>query len=314
MFTIENPGRRRGVPASVALFLFPVALCLFSVTEVSATGKEPKKRVAVADFQNEAGYSWHKAGSLGGGMAEKLVEALINTGKFVVLERQDLMDVVAEHNLGSVAKVEPAVIGRLTSAQALIRGVITNVDEPESQKGGLKLGKFKIRGQNEKVTVKINLRVIDTVTGQVLQSKSVVGKAWARGVRIRKQGGDSDVEMKRNDTVAKALDDAISEAVSQIVDGMESVPWQGSVSRVSGRQIIINAGYQENVESGLQLRVFERGAEIIDRDTNETLGRLDEAIGVIRVVRVEPRFAIAEVVEGQGIAQGNIVRPLATFD
>jgi len=242
-------------------------------------------------------------------MTEKLIEALINTGKFVVLERQALADVLAEQNLGNVAHVEPAVVGRLTSAQALIRGVITNVDSDEAEESrGIPLGKkIRVGIKNQKVSVKVNLRIIDTVTGQVLQSKTVEGVGRLRGLRIRK--GGADVKVKRDRAIGEALDDAVDLAVADIVDGMESIPWQGSLSRVSGRQVIVNAGYQENVEPGLELRVFERGAELIDRDTNETLGRLDEEIGIIRVVRVEPRFSVAEVVQGRGFAAGNIVRP-----
>ena len=273
-------------------------------------GKEPKKRVAVIDFENKAGHTQRQWGDLGGGMTEKLIEALLDTDKFVVLERQALRDVLAEQNLGDVANVEPAVIGRLTSAQALIRGVITNVEGTDGEEGGFRLGKFKIGGKNQKVNVKVNLRVIDTVTGQVLQSKTVEGIAKLRGIRVQKDW-DTDIKVNRNHPIGKALDDAVAQAMVEIVDGMESIPWQGSVSRVSGRQIIVNAGYQENVEEGLELRVFEQGAEIIDKDTNETLGRLDEEIGTIRIIRVEPRFSIGEVVQGQGFAEGNIVRPAA---
>jgi len=286
--------------AGLALTLFPTA---------GFAGKEPKKRVAVVDFENEAGYT--RWGDLGGGMAEKLIEALIDTGKFVVLERQALTDVLAEHNLSNVAHVEPVVVGRLTSAQALIRGVITNVEDTDGEEGGFGIGKFRLRGKNQEVSVTVNLRLVDTVTGQILQSKTVEGIAKQRGLQVRKKNGDGDVKVNRNHPVGKAVDDAVAQAVAQIVDGMESIPWQGSVSRVSGRQVFINAGYQENVEPGLELRVFEKGAEIIDKETNETLGRLDEEIGIIRIARVEPRFSVADVVQGDGFAAGNIVRPVA---
>ncbi len=292
------------IPTSVCFLLLLLGLS----PAPGFAGKEPKKRVAVVDFQNEAGYSQYKHGDMGGGMTEKLIEALIGTGKFVVLERQALRDVLAEQNLGNVAKVEPAVLGRLTSAQALIRGVITNVDVPESDEArGVKVGKFRVSAKNETVSVRVNLRIIDTVTGQVIESRTVEGNAKLRNIGVRRKG--ATINLKRDHTVGKAMDDAVAQAVSEIVNGMEGIPWQGSISRVSGRQLIINAGYQESVEPGLELRVFEQGAEIIDQETNETLGRLDEEIGRIRVIRVEPRFSVAEVVEGKGFTAGNVVRP-----
>lgn len=44
---------------------------------------------------------------------------------------------------------------------------------------------------------------------------------------------------------------------------------------------------------------------------NENLGSLDEEIGVIEVERVEPRFSVAKIIQGQGFAPGNLVRPVA---
>ena len=292
-------------------FLCLTVLSLMVFPTTSLAGKEPKKRVAVVDFENKAGYGHQKWGDLGGGMTEKLIEALIDTGKFVVLERQALADVLAEQNLGNVANVEPAVIGRLTSAQALIRGVITNVEGADDEGGSWKIGKIRVRGKRQEISVKVNLRIVDTITAQVIESKTVEGIAQFRGFGIQK-GWGNDIKVNRNLPIGKAMDDAVAQAVAKIVAGMENIPWQGSVSRVSGRQIIVNAGYQENVVSGMEMRVFERGAEIIDKDTNETLGRLDEEIGVIRIERVEPRFSIAEIVQGQGFAAGNIVRPAAS--
>ena len=56
--------------------------------------------------------------------------------------------------------------------------------------------------------------------------------------------------------------------------------------------------------------VFEPGEPLIDPDTNETLGSIDEEIGTIEIVRVEERFSVAKVVEGKDFAAGNIVRPV----
>src|SRR5262245_13301994 len=114
--------------------LLPLMLCAACLglallaTPVHAA-KEPKKRVAVTAFENEAKNVPSELGDLGGGMAEKLAAALIATDKFVVLERQALADVLQEQNLKQVAPVgKPDQEGRLTLAQALIRGVITNVE------------------------------------------------------------------------------------------------------------------------------------------------------------------------------------------
>ncbi len=304
---LHNPSFRRLLKA-----LGLVGLVFLALPGPGFAGKEPKKRVAVVDFENKAGYR-HRQGDIGDGLTEKLIEALIETDKFIVLERQALKDVLAEQNLKNVATVKPAVLGRLTGAQALIRGVVTHVEVTGGQEGGVRLGKVKVGGNKQKVSVKVNLRIIDTVTGQILESKTVEGTAKKRGGRLQFRSKDVETDLKVEDNVpvGEAADNAVEQAVEKIVAGMEKIPWQGSISRVSGQQIFINAGYQENVQPGLTLRVFEKGVELIDKETNESLGRFDEEIGVIEVQRVEARFSIAQVVQGQGFSDGNIVRPKA---
>ena len=273
-------------------------------------GKEPKKRVAVTDFENRAGYNqWN---NLGRGMAEKLIEALIATGKFVVLERIALSDVVAEQNLDRLAPVRPDQEARLTKAQALIRGVVTDIQDTGGDRGGVTLRGVRIGGKKRQITVKVNIRIIDTVTGQVIESQTTEGIAREKGLKIlgrTKKGKGVDYEGERKLPVGEAADLAVVNAVEGIIDGMERIPWQGRIARVSGRQIFVNAGLRENVEPGLRLRVFEQGTELIDPRTNESLGSLDEEIGIIEIEKVESGFSLAKIIQGQGFASDNIVRP-----
>ena len=103
-------------------------LCLSVLAAPLHAAKEPKKRVAITAFENEAKSSVLDLGGIGGGMAEKLAAVLMETDKFVVLERRALEDVLKEQNLKKKAPVNPIQAARLTSAQALIRGVITDVE------------------------------------------------------------------------------------------------------------------------------------------------------------------------------------------
>ena len=296
---------------SCRAILCSLALILALEPNPSYAGKEPKKRVAVTDFENRAGYSqW---GRLGRGMAEKLIEDLIATGKFVVLERIALADVIAEQNLDRLAPIRPDQEARLTQAQALIRGVVTDIEVTSGESGGVKVKRIRIGGKKQKTRVKVNIRIIDTVTGQIIESRTVEGLAQERGLKLISRSKKSkyglDYDGKSLETVGEAAEEAVAEAVQGIVDGMERIPWQGRIARVSGRQIFVNAGLRENVEPGLRLRVFEQGTELIDPNTNESLGSLDEEIGIIEVERVESGFSLARIIEGQGFASNNIVRP-----
>ncbi|HEX2251722.1 MAG TPA: CsgG/HfaB family protein [Thermoanaerobaculia bacterium] len=307
--------RRIRTPTAAArtgVALVAVLLCALPAANASAA-KEPKKRVAVTAFENRAGnYDKREFGDLGKAMAEKLVEVLIESDKFVVLERLALRDVLGEQELDGVVPLSPQVRSRLTSAQALIRGVVTNVETSKGAKGGLSWAGVRVGGGGSVVIVTVNVRLIDVITGQVLQSKTVTGKAKKRGglLQVRHGGVDLNLEGEQGLPVGQAVEQAMRAAVAGIVDGLESVPWQGSLVRVSGRRVFVNAGLRETVQPGLRLRVFEKGPPLIDPETNVDLGSLDEEIGVIEIQQVSPRFSVARVLEGRGFAPGNLVRPV----
>ena len=95
----------------------------------------PKKRIAVMPFDVKV----HKAGSIGNGMSDMLADALVNTNRFIVLERQNAKDVMAEQDFGRSGRVKKETapqIGELEGAQLLIRGAVT-VFEPECSAGTL---------------------------------------------------------------------------------------------------------------------------------------------------------------------------------
>lgn len=298
--------------------LICLAILLLLAPSLAEAGKEPKKRVAVYGFENRTAKSnWEQRqiqqqmGNLGYAMAEKLMESLNKTGKFVVLDRLALGDVLAEQNLHGTAEAKPGEESRLTSAQAVIRGVITNVEVIGDEEGGLGFKKLNLNFKTNRVSIRLNIRIVDTTTGQVLQSQSVEGVAKKRGagLSIQTEKLKTGLEGNRTLPLGKAADMAVEKAVEKIVSGMERIPWQGRVARVTGRHVYINAGRQENVEPGLRLRVFQEGARIIDPETNEDLGTRDEEIGIVEVEDVHARFAVAKVTAGQGFARGNIVRP-----
>ena len=76
--------------------------------------------------------------AVGTGMADQLADALIQSGKFVVIERQTLEDVIAEQDIaasGRAAVSETAQTGKIVPAQILIKGTVSEF-EAETQKGG----------------------------------------------------------------------------------------------------------------------------------------------------------------------------------
>ena len=173
----------------------------------------PKKRIAVMPFDVKV----HKAGSVGSGMSDMLADALVNSNRFVVLERQNVKDVMAEQDFGRSGRVKKETapqVGEIEGAQLLIRGAVT-VFEPECSGGTLAVVGVK------QACVAINMRIIDAKTGRVLNATTVDGSAMTAGVGLTASlpnmplplglGGWSKTPMER------AIRNCIDAAVHHIV-------------------------------------------------------------------------------------------------
>lgn len=147
----------------------------------------PQARIAVARFENKTGASgnWWNT-SIGDGMADMLTTALFNSGRFIVLERQAVDDVISEQDLGASGRVRgetAAAIGEIEGAELLVVAAVTEFSENASgtrgSVGGGRLGRLVggIAGGSSSAHMAIDLRIIDTNTSRILAATSVEGKA-----------------------------------------------------------------------------------------------------------------------------------------
>lgn len=144
-----------------------------------------KPVVAVSKFENKTSYRGR--GVLDSGMADQLTDALMASGKFIVVERESLDEILKEQKLrasGATRQGNAAQSGQLESAAILIKGTVTEFEEKKAGSGrGLKLPGFEIKNDKSETHIGLTLRMIDSSTGQVLGSKRVEGSATAGGIK-----------------------------------------------------------------------------------------------------------------------------------
>jgi len=158
-----------------------------SIAEVQAEAYNgPKARIAVARFDNKTADSqdWYNA-SIGDGMADMLTTALVNSGRYIVLERQTLEHVLGEQDLGASGRVRAdtaAAIGEIEGAELLVVAAVTEFDDNSGGTrgaagggGGGILG--LIAGGSRSAHMAIDLRVVDARTSRILAATSVEGEA-----------------------------------------------------------------------------------------------------------------------------------------
>lgn len=263
--------------------------------------KGPKRRVAITKFKDKTAYG---QGRLGSAMVDILSTELVKTDAFIMVERTELGDVLAEQALGQSGAVKAetaAKAGGLLGAQYIITGAVSKFGEKSE---GENYGVYKSKVQRAECTV--DVRLIDATTGQIIMADSGDGVFEKEITQVLGLGGRAgyDETMSQN-----ALRAAVSKLMSNLVTKMTSQPWRGKIAQVKSDMIYINAGQKTGLQVGDTLTVQELGEEIIDPDTGVSMGR---APGKIKgKLTVQSFFgedgSVARKVSGGGFAKGDQV-------
>jgi curli biogenesis system outer membrane secretion channel CsgG len=249
-------------------------------------------------------------------LTEILTTALINTGRFVVLERQQMQAVIAEQDLntaGRVNKETGAAQGHIIGAQAMISGDITGYSYTQQSLGGSAFNVIKntkVGASRVSASVTIDLRLIDAATGEVLASAKGNGSANSTGVAADLIKEDQQVTASGtwSTPLGQASRTAITKVVEHLVAEMPKPRWSAKVVEVRDGVVYLNAGTDGGVLPGVVLEVYEVQEPLIDPDTGKNLGAPDKLLGEIQIETVQAGFSTARVVSGAGFARNNVVR------
>lgn len=174
----------------------------------------PQKRIAVSAFEYRAS---NGSAEIGGGMTDMLTNALFNTGRFIVLERERLDEVTTEQdrvNSGRFKKETMAPKGELEGAELLIRGSVTEF-EPNCKGGSVLVASGK------EACVGINIRIIDAKTGRVVNATTVQGTSADHRIGLiytKGSGLPIGLGSYSNTPMEAAIRNCIETAVQHIVD------------------------------------------------------------------------------------------------
>ncbi|MBN2896333.1 MAG: hypothetical protein JXK05_10655 [Campylobacterales bacterium] len=277
-----------------------------------------KYSVTVTKFDNEAG--WSGKWSIGDGMATIMTDMLNQSGWFITLGDDEMRKAaMQEQDFNAAGRTaggkKTAKMGRMTPAQLLLRGSITHVQETGSKEGGLNFMGVSVGGDTGSAEINFTIYMIDSQTGQVVASKSVIGESGKRGFRLGYHGsklggltggfGGEDA-----DNVGQAAQDAVGKALTFMISQLDRIAWEGSVMMVKGKSVIINRGEREGVKVGTTFNVGNV-EELVDPDTGEVLDVDMSVVGSVKVSSVKEKIAYADIITGgNAIAKGMSVLPL----
>lgn len=152
--------------------------------------QEAKPTISVPEFKNETnGNLWWWNPSTSRELADALMNELVSTGNFQVVERKELGQVLSEQELaelGLVREGTEAERGELTGADYIILGKVTSYEEgvaseSTGRRGGIRIGPVRVGGgsrdSEQESYVAIDLRVVDSTTAEVVYARTIEGKA-----------------------------------------------------------------------------------------------------------------------------------------
>ncbi len=159
----------------------------FLLIILAGTAMAEKPVMAVAEFQNHTSAGWWYGG-VGDDLAGMLTNELAGTEKFKMVERDKLAAVLDEQDLadsGRVSKKTGAKIGKLTGAQYLVVATLSAFEENTTGTGGgLSFRGISVGGKKEDAYLAVDLRVIDTTTGEIEFTRTVEARASSGGLAV----------------------------------------------------------------------------------------------------------------------------------
>ncbi|HMB43337.1 MAG TPA: CsgG/HfaB family protein [Luteimonas sp.] len=150
-----------------------------ATSSIAADSTTTRPILGVLKFQDETGAMFLQGGA-GRAMTTMLTNELSARPVFEIVERQKIRAVMEEQNLSASGRVSPETsiaIGKLTGAQYLVTGTVTAFEEKVDTK--VKRGFMGVGGSIKTVSeggyLAVDLRVIDTTTGEIHFARTIEG-------------------------------------------------------------------------------------------------------------------------------------------
>jgi curli biogenesis system outer membrane secretion channel CsgG len=291
-----------------------------------AQNAAPKKRIAIMNFeyatvQSSVNLIFGGAQDIGKGIADLLVDRLVNDGRYSVIERKALDKIMAEQNFSNSDRADPnsaAKLGRLLGVDAIVIGSITQFgrDDKNTNVGGAALGglagRYGIGGvgkKEAKAVVAISARLVNTDTGEILVVATGKGDSERKGTSLLGAGGSyggaggGSYDMSSKNFGDTIIGEAVAKAVTEVAAKLETdsgkvtghiVTISGIVADVSGDTLIMNVGSKAGLKIGDRLLVRRSTREIKDPATGKVIRRVEDSVGEVAISEVDDASSVGK--------------------
>ena len=245
-------------------------LVFLAAAPVSAQDKTIKRKVAIGRFTNETQYGkgifYDKENDPMRKQALDILSSkLAQSGKFILLEREDLDVLVAE------AGANMNKIG----ADYIILGSITEFGRKNE-------GHEQVFSSTKTQTVEagVSVRLVDAATGLIIYSDEAKGYAETTTKQTLGIGGTAGFDATLSD---KAISAALSQLVENIINKCMDKPWRSYLLAEDGGSYIIAGGAAQGLAVGDKFNVYKKGRKVKNPQTGMEIELPGTLIGVVTV-------------------------------
>jgi curli biogenesis system outer membrane secretion channel CsgG len=210
-------------------------------------------------------------------LRQRIIDALSQTGRFSILDRQFGSEMDKEFSLissGQTPSEEMAKMGQALSADLIWIGVVNNFSYN-------KISRKLQTSDRELVSFNggwsISQRLVNVATKQIMQSSTLEGKAPS--VAPTTLGASVD----KNATLQFMEDDIVKKATEAII--LRTFPI--SVVEIDGDTVVLSQG-GKSISVNSLYQIYSLGKEIKDPQTGQSLGRLEKYCCDVLIERVTP--------------------------
>ena len=221
-------------------------------------------------------------------LADQLRVNLSNLGKFSIINRQFGPEVVSEKALLSTELVSPseaANLGNILGADYMLLGRIYRFESIVKSKDFYGSGFKTVKDEAE-----LYYQIVDSHTQKIIWADSLEFHFdKERQLSLEEKLSDEDRYSGLMDTL-NALSDLIS---GQILMNL----YPPKVVSISGDKVFISHGARA-LSIGNLIDVFKQGKMVNDPDTGRSLLLEGELIAQLEIVKLQPEYAVAKLVNG----------------
>ena len=265
--------------------VFAADLPVIGITEITSG----------VDVRNYREYKNSKAGNF----QTMLETQMVKVGRFKIMERNRLDEVLSEQGLQGEFS-DAGTVMNVGAVDYLVYGSITKFGSKKKEIATKSFATVKVIAE-----FGIDLKVVDATTGEIRRAETI-------DVSVETGSGMATKGIQTGDTLADPLSDVQRKAAKQVAAAIsESIfPIEVITFREDTNQsccAYLNYG-SALLSLGDRLKVVTLGEALIDETTGLDLGSTEKTVGIVEVTEALEKFSKAKIVSGEKPGKGQIAR------